>query len=227
MDMDHLNESLVNNIRKICKDKNVFITQMENDLGFSPGLISRWSRTKTSPSFDKVVAVMEYLGVTYEELTGNTKITSFSTLSHSRMQENDPQNNMIYETLLKGTIDGRLAWDGTGNTPPAEVSMTDLFPDWYLYDVHKYYFTIVNHSLFLLLIQYNSQTSQMYDALYLIHHQMDGTRELILEQDKKVLDLLHCINADDHEKLCNHYKQNFFQSYSDINFMNETKFKKL
>ena len=227
MDTTHLNEILVNNIRKICKSKKIQISQMEAELGFSPGLISRWNRTKTSPAFDKVVAVMEYLYITYEELTGDDKIKKVNFSSEARNQRNQSQNS-IYETLLKGTADGNIVWSGTGDILPEEISFTDdLFTSWFQYDVHKYYFTTCKQSVIILIIEYNTQTCQMYNALYAIHYQLDGSRELILEQDRRLTDLLHHIDADSYHKLCEHYKKYFAQSYANYDYTNESKFKKI
>ena len=227
MNMNHINEIIVNNIRRICKSKNIMISQMEEELGFSPGLISRWSRTKTSPSFDKVAAVMEYLGITYEELTGETKITSVNFLSDAPKKTLSPSLNS-FDILLKNTIDRHLTWQRTGDKLPLEISsMNNIFTNWYLYDIHKYYFTTVVESLVLLIIEYNTRTCHIYEALYLIHHQMDGSITTILEQDRRLLDLLKYIDNNDYENICNHYKNNFLQSYENSHFTNETKFKGL
>ncbi|MCF2569078.1 helix-turn-helix transcriptional regulator [Mediterraneibacter glycyrrhizinilyticus] len=227
MDTTLLNEILVNNIRKICKNKKVPISQLEIDLGFSPGLISRWSRTKTSPAFDKIVAVMEYLGVTYEELTSNDKAKTVNFPSGSRNQKQSLQNN-IYETLLKNTKDGNMMWNSTGDKLPENISLTDdLFTDWYQYDMHKYYFTLFKQSIMVLIIEYNTRTCYMYNALYTIHYQLDGSTELVLEQDRRLTDLLHYIDADDYHDLCEHYKKYFSQSYVNHDYTNESKFKKI
>ena len=213
MDMTHLNEILVNNIRKICKSKKIPISQMELELGFSPGLISRWSRTKTSPSFDKVVAVMEYLHITYEELTGDGKIKTVNFPSESRNQSRRSENN-IYETLLKNTADGYMTWNSTGDKLPENIALSEkLFIDWYQYDMHKYYFTLFKHSIIILIIEYNTRICCMYNALYAIHYQFDGSTECILEQDSRLMDLLRYIDTDDYHDLCEHYKKHFAQSY--------------
>lgn len=225
--MTHLNEILVNNIRKICKSKKIQISQMEAELGFSPGLISRWNRTKTSPAFDKVVAVMEYLDTTYEELTGDDKIKKIDFSSEARNHGNRSQNS-IYEILLKSTADENMDWSKTGARLPEEISFTDdLFACWFQYDVHKYYFTTFKQSVIILIIEYNTQTCQMYNALYAIHYQLDGSRELILEQDKRLTELLQYIDADSYHKLCDHYKKHFAQSYVDYDYTNEAKFKNI
>lgn len=59
-------EVLVRRIRHLCKERGISVAKMEKDLSWSPGLISRW--TKTSPSIGKVMEVVKYLDVRYEEL---------------------------------------------------------------------------------------------------------------------------------------------------------------
>ena len=227
MDMNHFNEMLVNNIRKICKNKKILISQMEIDLGFSPGLISRWSRTKTSPSFDKVVSVMQYLDITYEELTGEGKITSVNFSSDSKERRSGSKNS-TYEIILEKTMNGQMQWKRTGDQLPIGISpLDDIFTDWHLYDIHKYYFTVIGQSLFMLIIEYNSKTCQLYEALYVIYYQLDGSCESILEQDRRLLDLLRYIDEEDYDELCSHYKEHFLHSFDNHDYINEPKFKKV
>ena len=224
MDMNRLNAILVNNIRKICKNKKVPITQMEEDLGFSPGLISRWSRTKTSPSFDKVVSVMKYLDVTYEELTGEGNITSVNFALHSKDRSAGSTNN-IYEIVSKETINNQLHWKRTGEQLPSGISgIEDLFTDWYMYDWHKYYFTVIGQTLFILIVEYNTRTCQLYDSLNIIHYQLDGSSEIILEQDRHLLDLLHFIDEEDYNDICAHYKEHIHRSFEHYEYTNEPEF---
>ncbi len=62
------NLELVERIRKICKEQKKSISELERNLDFSPGLISRWVRM--SPSLDKVLMVADFLGVSLDDLTG-------------------------------------------------------------------------------------------------------------------------------------------------------------
>lgn len=53
-------------IKKICKDKKIPVYKLEQDLGFSKGSICKWGAT--SPSFERVKKVAEYLKVDVNEL---------------------------------------------------------------------------------------------------------------------------------------------------------------
>lgn len=63
------NELLVKTIRALCKSNNISISQLENDLNFGAGLISRW--TKSSPSLDKIIDIANYFHVTIDEVVGH------------------------------------------------------------------------------------------------------------------------------------------------------------
>lgn len=62
------NELLVKSIRELCKKNNIAISQLEGDLKFGAGLISRW--TKNSPSLDKIVDIADYFHVSLDEVVG-------------------------------------------------------------------------------------------------------------------------------------------------------------
>lgn len=62
------NELLVKSIRELCKKNNIAISQLEGELNFSAGQISRW--TKNSPSIDKIVDIADYFHVSLDEVVG-------------------------------------------------------------------------------------------------------------------------------------------------------------
>lgn len=58
-------------IRQCARErKNMSLPQLEESLGFSAGLISKWE--KSSPSVDKIAKVASFLGVSVDYLLGNT-----------------------------------------------------------------------------------------------------------------------------------------------------------
>lgn len=91
------NQRFVRNIRNICREKGISISQVESDLGWSPGLISRWS--KACPSFEKVAAIVDYLNITFESLLEND----------CAAQEQMPEEQLV-EKLEELTIEGKIAW---------------------------------------------------------------------------------------------------------------------
>lgn len=93
-------ELLVERIRDICRKKQISIAQMEKELKWSQGLISRW--TKNSPSIGKIMEVVSYLGVSYEELLGE---------GDSEDEENDGRVETLFEKLYRTTEMGKLIWE--------------------------------------------------------------------------------------------------------------------
>lgn len=55
-------------IRKLCKQRQISVGELEEKAGIAQRTICRWD--KSSPSIDKVIKVADYLGVTLDELCG-------------------------------------------------------------------------------------------------------------------------------------------------------------
>lgn len=91
------NQKFVRNIRNICKTKGISISQIENDLGWSTGLISRW--TKACPSFEKVVDIVNYLGVSFESL-----------LDDSVAPNEQSESKQLVQKLTQLTKSGAIVW---------------------------------------------------------------------------------------------------------------------
>lgn len=179
-------ERLVQNIRVICKEKGITITQLERDLGFSPGLISRWSKsTKTSPAFDKIVDIIEYLDITYEELmaenSGNRGIKTVNKTS--------TMNNGLGKSLVKACMSGELSWTSAEEGIPFSVSFDDIFTEWNQYYMHRFYFAEFFYSdrqkgWFLLAMQYHDDACEAtIDVFQLCGEGMEPQKLPISEND--------------------------------------------
>lgn len=64
-------EILVKNIKNRCLKLGINISQLEEDLNFSSGLISRWVRM--SPSIEKIADVADYLHMSIDDLVGRNE----------------------------------------------------------------------------------------------------------------------------------------------------------
>lgn len=64
---------ILENIKRLCKERNTSIFALEKALGIGNGVIGKWS--KSSPTVEKLAAVADYFGVTVDELlqTDNQK----------------------------------------------------------------------------------------------------------------------------------------------------------
>lgn len=91
------NEQLVKSIRQLCKNKNIAISQLENELNFGAGLISRWN--KNSPSIDKIVDIADYFHVSIDEVVGHNNII----------------NDKFLEKLISQTEKKIIQWNAYDN----------------------------------------------------------------------------------------------------------------
>lgn len=59
---------MLDKIKTLCKEQHISISKLEKQLGFGNGVIGRWD--KSVPSYDRLSAVANALGVSVEYLTG-------------------------------------------------------------------------------------------------------------------------------------------------------------
>lgn len=57
---------IFDNIRRLCRERGISITKLEDDLGFARSYVCKWNRNE--PGIRKVQKVADYLGVSIEEL---------------------------------------------------------------------------------------------------------------------------------------------------------------
>ena len=57
---------LYENVKRLCKEKGVAISKIEDDLGFSRSYMCKWNESE--PGVQKVKKVADYLGVPIERL---------------------------------------------------------------------------------------------------------------------------------------------------------------
>lgn len=63
------NKILLENIKKLCDSKGIKITNLEKELGFGGGIISRWGNN-ADPSLSKIIDIADYFHVTLDEVVG-------------------------------------------------------------------------------------------------------------------------------------------------------------
>lgn len=165
MNSNGLVEQLVENIRRICRDKHVSIMQMESDLGFSAGLISRWSKTKTSPSFDKIVDIMNYLDVTYDDLMGNI---SMPGVAKSEKDATGLDDYKMPTQLERLSATGKLIWEKAGEDMPFEVGTDIIFPHMLAYSMHRCYYAPYGKGWFMMSLQYSEDSADALITVYMI-----------------------------------------------------------
>lgn len=82
------NEKMIESIRTLCKNRNITPTKLEEELGFSQGLISRWK--DKNPNIDRIIDIADYFHVSLDEVVGYNINTNDIFLSKLHEQtEND------------------------------------------------------------------------------------------------------------------------------------------
>lgn len=201
-------DSLVENIRTTCKEKHVSITQMESDLGFSSGLISRWSKTKTSPSFDKIVAIMRYLDVSYDELMGDISQNEPISLFKTQTKKEE-----LCHKILADSKSGSLEWTDVCDDMPFRISFEQVFPDWSDYHVHRIYHTANGGGFYFLALQYNERKPEINVALYILAE--DGADPTLLagRDDVNVKEILKLVDGASYMKYIKQKEDKMMSDY--------------
>lgn len=91
------NELLVKSIKKLCKNNNISISQLENALNFSPSLISRWK--DKNPNIDRIIDIADYFQISIDEVVGR-KIS----------------DNIFINKLIENTQKKSIKWNAYNNS---------------------------------------------------------------------------------------------------------------
>lgn len=78
------NEQIINSIKALCQKHSITITKLEETLGMSQGLISRWN--KSDPSLSKIIDIANYFKVSLDEVTGYKNIINDKFISKLLLQ---------------------------------------------------------------------------------------------------------------------------------------------
>lgn len=103
------NEQIVNTIKSICKEHDITITKLEETLGMSQGLISRWN--KSDPSLSKIIDIANHFNMSLDELTGYKNTI----------------NDKFIEKLILETSNQNLIWHKYTNNMQAPKQYLDPY----------------------------------------------------------------------------------------------------
>lgn len=165
------NETLIKNIKELCKNKNIKISQLENDLKFGAGLISRWS--KSDPSLSKIIDVADYFKVSLDEIVGRD-IRSF-----------DESNNDLITSLMHMTLNKEIHWDNIVN-PYVEKANGVPYEDvlsLYAGDEVEVYKATYNSSFIFLVSQYDLENGMIENLDISIFIQPDEASNPVLQKN--------------------------------------------
>lgn len=148
------NKILIENIRKLCQEHKVSISQLEKDLYMSPGLISRWSRN--TPTLDRIVDIAEYFGVALDAIApvGASSARSGKTTSQ------------LLSFLYTQSIQADIEWDIFDiDHLPAELAdrPTQIFEKMFNTDI---FYCNIKKGYFFLTVKYIGQDTGL--TLYVL-----------------------------------------------------------
>ncbi|WP_024347374.1 helix-turn-helix domain-containing protein [Lacrimispora indolis] len=126
------NEAVTNSIRELCKKHNITPTILEEELGFSQGLISRWK--DKSPTLDRVIDIADYFYVPLDAVIGRD----------SKFKDK------FLETIFNKTIDKTLNWQPNFQKPNRKFILPS--PEFFDEEIYteKAYYASFNDGYFII-----------------------------------------------------------------------------
>lgn len=91
---------VVNSIREICKQHNITVTKLEESLGMSQGLISRWN--KSDPSLSKILDIANFFNISLDELIGHKNTISDKFIEKLILETSN--QNLIWHLYTNETV---------------------------------------------------------------------------------------------------------------------------
>ncbi len=161
------NEILVKTIKNTCKNFGITVAQLEKEMGYSPSLISRW--TKTSPSIDKIVEIADYFNIPIDELIGRT------------LKHDNTSSEQFIDTLFSMTVNKSLEWsDATKFIPKMEHDENfDLEDEGY--DNREIFTTSYNNGYFWVYAQYSEEKGYISESYVEIYVQPNKNSKMVLQ----------------------------------------------
>lgn len=181
------NELLISNIKSLCKSNNIPISQLEKNLGFGAGLISRWN--KADPSLSKIIDIANYFHVSLDELTGYEKTYE------------DSQCIKFINSVFEKTESKQIQWSTVDkenkNTKVYDFSMeTENYVGWN----HECYYCKYEEGYFILNVHY----------LLIKHEITDTDIKLYIQPDDISDPVLYCEGETLLGGLWNHLRSQFY-----------------
>ncbi len=148
------NNKIVNNIKTLCRENHVSISQLEQDLYMSSGLISRWR--KNVPTLDRIVDIANYFHVPVDAILGSSVSITNKTGAISTLL------NILYKKSLHFDIDWEVL--NSHKLPPnLPVSSLSFITDEPTADC--FYCSVNNGYFFLKINQVNSSLQLSFYVL--------------------------------------------------------------
>lgn len=194
------NRVLVETIRNLCKVNNISISQLEKDLNFGIGLISRWA--KSDPSLSKIVDIADYFNLSLDEVIGRNQSTR---------EKNESFINALYDKTIKDEI----RWCDNSEFVEDILSSNDNYLRNYGGEYNELFTCDYEGSEFILYCNYHLEQGVIQILSIQFFIKPDGWEEPVIQQislEKKQLlwEYLHsCFYGSSSEKIADDVKLSF------------------
>ena len=167
------NELLVKSIREMCRLNNITPSQLESELNFGSGIISRW--TKSCPSLDKIVAIADYFNVSVDEVIGR----------NINIEEDLPEYDIVL-SLVDLTQNETLKWQKMKYKDNYKINDVDYEDAFEIYqDNVEIYETEYEGSYIFIVAQYVQETGKIYSLDITLFIQADNNSNPVLQDTSK------------------------------------------
>lgn len=163
------NEKIVKSIKELCKKHNITANQLENKVGLSQGLISRW--LKTTPSLDKIIDIADYFDISIDNVVGR----------ELRHKKNNNSNSFI-SALLDKTSNNQLEWFEDEEQLDQIFDSNDSLINYRLGAIEAF-FAKYNTGKFILCMQYSIEDGKISEYCVELFIQPDSNSSWVLEEE--------------------------------------------
>lgn len=171
------NKVIVDNIRSAIKSKGLTVPTVEETLGFSSGLISRWN--KSVPSLDKIISIAELLHISIDDLIGIHPSNSSSQ-----------SDELFINKVIQQTESNILTWNIIDeNTKDSVYNFKEEKEEYESY-YSEYYYCKYNNSFFLLQANYiidEHQLDELYISFFIQPDANDSDNIVLQIEDEDIL----------------------------------------
>ncbi len=106
---EEVNTILYDNVKKLCDQKNITISKLENILSFGNGTIHKWGYVQ--PSIDKVKKVAVYFGIGLDTIYSDDEVPTQESLEIAReyflLTPNQKDLVKCYISLIKNSQESK------------------------------------------------------------------------------------------------------------------------
>lgn len=202
------NRILVNNIKTLCNNHNISVSQLEKTLNLSPGLISRW--IKTTPSLDRLIDITHFFDVSLDELI------SGEIESHQKSQFNNKKISLLIRILYQETQYSNLRWNVLDiDNPPFKLN--DITHEVFANEKYDYYYALYDEGCFIINSSYDISNNLM---LYILPDS-NSTPELVCSEHNQLIQLYELVSNNLKRQLNQMKTNRFIDSYISNSQLND------